>query len=343
MHFFIVVVEADCPDTRDVNKGIIKNMAKAKVKARTSVASKTSAALSLKAKIKAKVKPKIKSKAKPLAKTRQSEGKELILVDEKAGLIFENENSLFGYFKPTIDMLEEEYQALRSADDFNDEEQISKEHYIEACLDDPDEIWLDDKAKSETPVHIFIKEIVEGDVAFKYIALAYVTVEDEYPTFVYLHFPSKDSRLWQNYQRGELAFDREYEKAAIAGIEGDALLEGDSLAIGLYHAMMKVRSEKDIPPEEFKNFADLRDETIESADEIWRKNDLEGNILVSFIKEFPDHEVKDLTYIAVTQEDEGSNVHSLLFSFPTSDNALVDRYRQGDNLQAEEVSHESSH
>jgi hypothetical protein len=36
-------------------------------------------------------------------------------------------------------------------------------------------------------------------------------------------------------------------------------------------------------------------------------------------------------------------VHSLLFSFPTSDTYLLDRYRQGENLQAEEVVQESSH
>lgn len=122
------------------------------------------------------------------------------------------------------------------------------------------------------------------------------------------------------------------------------MLEGDPLAVGLYKAMMKVRTEKDIPQEKFQDFADLREDTIESADEIWRKTDTEGHVLVSFIKEYPDHEeVKDLVYVAVTQEDEETNVHSLLFSFPTNDEALVDRYRQGENLQAEEVSQESSH
>lgn len=284
-----------------------------------------------------------KSKAKPRAKTKTAAGKELILVDEKAGLIFENEQALYGYFSPAIKKLEEEYQSLRSEDDFSDEEQISREHYIETCLDDPDEIWIDDQTCAEFPLSIFIKEIAEGDIVFKYVAVAYVSSEDEYPTFVCIHFPTKDSRLWQNYERGELGYDRNYESAAIAGIEGDALLDGDALAIGLYQAMIKVRSEKDIPPEKFQEFANLRDETIESADEIWRKNDLDGNILVCFMKEFPDHEEKDLVYIAVTQEEEDSNVHSLLFSFPTNDEALADRYRQGENLQAEEVSHESSH
>ena len=108
--------------------------------------------------------------------------------------------------------------------------------------------------------------------------------------------------------------------------------------------MARLRGEKDIPQDKFQEFADLREDTIENADEIWRKNDLDGNVLVSFIKEYPDHEtITDLTYIAITQEDEESNTHSLLFSFPTNDRTLVDRYRQGENLQAEEVSQESAH
>lgn len=291
----------------------------------------------------AKTMAKAKSRAKPRTKSKSTAEKELILVDEAAGLIFESEKELFGYFELAIKKLEDEYQALRSVDDFTDEEQISREHFLETCLDDPDEVWLDDKTLEEFPCYIFIREIEEGDIAFKYVAVAYVSSEEEYPTFVYIHFPTKDSRVWQNYQRGELVHDRNYEEASVGGVEGDALLEGDPLAIGLYQAMIKVRGEKDIQPEKFQDFAELREETIEAADEIWRKNDLDGNVLVSFIKEFPDHEVKDLTYIAVTQEDEQSNVHSLLFSFPTTDNALVDRYRQGDNLQAEEVSQESSH
>ncbi|WP_374035275.1 PBECR2 nuclease fold domain-containing protein [Bdellovibrio bacteriovorus] len=285
-----------------------------------------------------------KTKTRAKKKPSTSSEKELILVDEAAGLIFENEKDLFGYFQSAIDKLEEEYIALRSAEDFTDEEQIEREHYLESTLDEPDEVWMDDKTFEDFAIYHFIKSFEEGNEAFKYVAVAYVSSEDEYPSFVFIHFPSKDSRVWQNYQRGEMVYDKTFEEVSAGSVEGDAMGEGDPLAMGLYQAMLKVRGEKDIPQEKFKDYAELREETIESADEIWRKNDLDGNILVSFIREFPDHETtKDLIYIAVTQEDEDSNVHSLLFSFPTTDKTLADRYRQGENLQAEEVSQESAH
>lgn len=285
------------------------------------------------------------AKTKSRAKTKKTgpAEKEYIVVDEAAGLIFESEKDLFGYFENAIHKLESEYQSLRSPDDFSDEEQIAREHFLEAALDEPDEVWLDDKTFEDFAIYHFIKSF-EGAESFKYVAVSYVSSEDEYPTFVFIHFPTKDKQMAQNYQRGEMVYDRTFEEVSVGSVEGDSLGEGDPLAMGLYLSMLKLRNEKDILQEKFQEFANLREDTIENADEIWRKNDLDGNILVSFIKEFPDHEtVKDLTYIAVTQEDEQTNVHSLLFSFPTTDHSLVDRYRQGENLQAEDVTQESAH
>lgn len=290
-----------------------------------------------------KAKAPAKSRSKSRGKTKATKEKEYIVIDEAQGLIFENETDLFGYFEGNIKALEEEYQSIRSPEDFTDEEQLNLQDYLESTLDEPDEVWQDDQTFKELQIHHFVRSFEVGNEVFHYIAIAYVTSDESYPSFVFIHFPTKDLRVLQNYQRGELVYDKKYEYVQEGAIDGDALGEGDPLSMGLYMAMMKVRGEKDIAQEKFRDFADLREDTIESADEIWRKNDLEGNVLVTFIKEYPDHEVKELTYIVVTQEDDTSNVHSLLFSFPTNDSTLVDRYRQGENLQAEEVVQESSH
>ncbi|UOF02629.1 PBECR2 nuclease fold domain-containing protein [Bdellovibrio reynosensis] len=285
-----------------------------------------------------------KTKTRAKKKTSGPTEQEYILVDEAAGLIFESEEALFGYFEEAIDHMEHEYQSLRIETDYSDEEQIAHEHYLETTLDEPEEVWMDDKTFEDFAVYHFIKNIQEGDEQFTYVAVAYVSSEEEIPTFVFIHFPTRDPKMVEAFQKGELVYDKTFEEVSGGAVEGDALGEGDPLAMGLYIAMLKVRGEKDIPQDKFSEFANLREDTIESADEIWRKNDLDGNVLVCFIKEYPDHETtKDLTYIAVTQEDEESNVHSLLFSFPTTDESLVDRYRQGENLQAEEVSQESAH
>ncbi len=283
------------------------------------------------------------AKSKDRAKKKQFPGKddELIVIDEKAGLIFKNTEDLYEYFKEAIHTLESEYESLHNENDLSEKDQDKYEERLENVLDEADEVWRDDKIIPDLVVHHFLKSYPEENVF--YVATTYVSTDDETPTFVLLHFATTDQQLFQNYQRGEIVYERKFEEAQVGALEGDALSEGDNLALGLYTAMLKVRSDKDIAPEKFKDFSNFREDTIENADEIWRKNDLDGNVLVSFIKEFPEHEVKDLHYVAVTQEDQQSNVHSLLFSFPTNDKTLLDRYRQGENLQAEEITQESSH
>ena len=132
--------------------------------------------------------------------------------------------------------------------------------------------------------------------------------------------------------------DREMSEQA----EGDALGAGDELAVGLHQAMLKIRSDKDIPEADFVSFIDFREDTIQEPDEIWRTADLNGNILVNFIKDYSEGE-EILYYIAIAKEDKGSDTHYLLFAFPTNDKNLVERYRQGENLQSEESAAGESH
>lgn len=283
---------------------------------------------------------KSKSRAKKKKTTTASDrDQELIVIDESAGLIFETEAELSAYFEESIAALESEYQALRTSEDFSDDDQVKLEEFLELTLDEPDEIWRDEKTFKEYPLHIFVKDC-DG---FFYVVLTYLSQDEEEPTFVLSHFPTRDLALVENYERGELLYDRRYESVQPAAIEGDALNEGDPLAVGLYLSMAKLRGEKDIPEKDFQNFSNFREETIENPDEIWRKTDMDGQMLVCFIREFPDQEPKELYYIALTLEDEENGVHALLFSFPTTDINLVDRYRQGENLQAEEVVQENSH
>lgn len=285
--------------------------------------------------------PQLKAKSRGLKKPVNKE-KELIVIDEKQGLIFENEKTLFGYFNPFIEALEDEYIQMRLDSDFTDDEQIELETYLEATLDDADEVWVDTDSFEELPIYFMIKSFEVTAGLFKYVAACYFDIETQSPSFVFLHFPTRDNQLVENYRRNECIFHKKYETAQAGAIEGDSLVEGDPIAMGLYESMSKVRSETDIPSDQFKDYSQHREPTIEDPDEIWRKVDINGNVLVTFISSIDDGP-ENLHYVVVTQEEETTQVHSLLFSFPTTDTGLVDRYRQGENLQADEVSQESSH
>jgi hypothetical protein len=261
---------------------------------------------------------------------------EPIVIDESAGLIFDNEDELYAHFEQEIQVLEDEFFALRAKDDISEFEFSRYDNQLERLLDDPDEVWEDKDTLHGHRLFIYIRSFDKG---VQHIAACYLT--ESTPSFVYLHFPTKKDALVERYRRGQLVFERSQSDIALGAIDGDALHEADELAEGLYGAMLRLRSEKDIPEEEFHNYADCRESTLEDADEIWRSSDSLGNVLVSFLKEFG--EESEFMYIVVTVEDAPSGSHALLFSFPTRDKGLVDRYRHGENLQAEEVVQESSH
>jgi hypothetical protein len=259
-----------------------------------------------------------------------------IIIDESHGLIFKSEEDLYAHFENEIQTLEQEFYSLREKDDVSEFDFERFDKHLDRLLDDPDEVWEDSGTLNEQRMFIYIRRF---DDNLFHVAACYLT--DSTPSFVYLHFPTRDEELVNQYRRGAMVFQRQPKDTLPGAVEGDALYEADELAVGLYKAMLLLRSDKDIREDHFVDYSDCREETLEEADEIWRSGDSVGNVLVSFIKEFNDEE--EFFYIVVTVEDSPSNSHALLFSFPTRDRGLVDRYRHGENLQAEEVVQESSH
>ena len=267
--------------------------------------------------------------------------KDLICIDEDKALVFSSESDLYNHFKKEIETLESEFYSQRKTNSDLAEKQFTKyDKNLEKCLDNPDEIWNSDDSLSNENCSIYIK-LIDEDKNLFHVALVYTA--HDVPTFVYLHFPTTDEALLEKYRRGTKTYDRYYENAPLGSIDGDALMETDPLAVGLFDAMLKLRNENDIKLNEFIDYADMRDVTIQEADEIWRTNDSMGNTLVTFIKDFSEEQTQKIIYVVVTIEDQQSNSHTLLFSFPTTDESLSQRYRHGENLQAEEVTQESSH
>ena len=265
-----------------------------------------------------------------------------IVIDEARGLSFGTEDELYDHFVPQIQLLEKEYFTLRSDSDLKEDHFGDYEELLDQVLEDPDEIWEDATSIHGFTVRNYVGHYTADGESVYYVALAYVTGET--PTFIYLHFPTNDMSLVERYRRGTIVYDRTVRDVAAGSVEGDALGEGDDLAVGLYRAMQTLRSEGDIEESSFKQYEEFRESTIEEPDEIWRSNDLAGNVLVSFIKHFTESESEtSLSYIVVTIEDTPSSSHALLFSFPTKDDSLVERYRHGENLQADEVVQEASH
>lgn len=270
-----------------------------------------------------------KSTKKPVQ--RRGGGENEIIVDKEKGLVFSSESQLYSHFQKEIMKLEDEFFKYYSpTTDIKENEFFEYEDLLVETLTEPDEVYKSDIVTNYPAYHYlkaFESEATGEDIY--YVAIVYL-LNDE-ATFVFFHFPTNSETLYNAFRQSEKTFDKE-----TAYNEGDALADGDPLAEGLYSAMIKIRSDKDIPESDFAKYRQYRDECIEEPDEIWRDPDLQGNVLVSFIKEFTEGS-EDLFYVSVAVEDKTSDSHLLLFSFPTNDRSLVDRYRHGENLQAEEI------
>lgn len=295
------------------------------------------------------------AKTNAVRKAKGTDLKNPIVIDESKGLVFQSEREMYEHFQPQIKMLESEVKTNRADSDIKVAEFSKYEPLLQQVIDDPDEVWEDVVSVHGAKVTSYVGHYVaveadgenrldentESEEGVYYVALTYA-VEGR-PKFVYLHFPSRDIKLVDRFRRGELIYDRVAKEVEQGAVEGDALSEGDPLAVGLYKAMLSLRSASDIQEDKFHDHEELREETIEEPDEIWRSTDLNGSTLVTFVKHFDEGEGDGIWYVAVTVEDETSSSHALLFSFPTNEDGFVDRYRHGENLQAEEVTQEASH
>lgn len=285
------------------------------------------------------------------AKKKKLRTDEKIVIDEAKGLIFSDEKEIYNHFLPQIEALEKEYEKIALHAEPENVSFTKHEYYLTQVLQDPEEVWITTEVFPDVPIGTFMgrykmenDEDTSGDgtkkeLEFTYIALTYFV--RDVPKFVFLHFPVFDSAVADKYRRGTKIFDRATGGPAQYEETVDALSEGDEFAVGLYQAMLKLRSNKDIPEEEFSKYLIHREKTIEEPDEVWKFTDSQGHVIVRFIKQVPDEE--SAIYIVTTLEEEASESQYLLFSFPTKDQNLVDRFRQGESMEAVSYTREESH
>ncbi len=279
-------------------------------------------------------------KKKP--KNENNAPEQTIIIDESRGLVFKTEDEVYQHFAKEIQILDEEYRNSRPEKDTGSDELVNTQENLSELLQEPDEVWLDENHLEGIPLGTFIGyyETEDEENNYYYIALTYFV--DNMPKFVFVHFATNDLSIIKKYQRGKKIYDRNLQEIQSDEEAVDALTEGNELAVGLYNAMLTLRTSSDIPVKDFPDYLHYREETIEEPEEIWRKIDTEGRVLVSFIKSLPE-ESGDAKYIVVTVEDEASESQYLLFSFPTRDHNLVDRYKQGESLDTMSYSREESH
>lgn len=279
------------------------------------------------------------SKAKKRMPAKASNLNAPIVVDEAKQLVFSSENEAYKYFSKYIDRLEEEHVSQRSNFDFPLRRFKNSDEHLRDTLLTPDEVWKKQSEGSDPAVQTYIKKFNHDNKEYFYVAVAYVS--NFRPTFVFIHFPTRFKELAESYRQDQKIYDRAQGTSFVHQV--DIPSPDDELAIGLYQAMKKLRAKTDIAEKEFKEFLQYRDETLENPKEIWRSTGVKGSSLVTFIKEYNPGSSQSFFYVVVTAEEIVSESHYLLFSFPTKDEGLLQRYRFGEEMTPENFIREESH
>lgn len=254
---------------------------------------------------------------------------QIVYVEENSTRFFCSEKCIRDYYDPLAECYRKAHYYIRDSHDIPETEFAKYESYAPLCLSNPDEIWADTNEQNET-FYYFHKNFMDEGGAFSYVIMCFC-LELE-PTYMILAFPTRDRKLADEYRRGkkldetELSEEVESMEPEARGVLEEELLSNQSNA--LEEEMLRWRDKSDIDPKDFDEYAHLLEESIEAPDEVWELQDSPGNTLLTMISQHDD----GVTYILICrsdQQNEKQESWQVLYSFPTKDAKLVQRYRRG--------------
>ena len=251
----------------------------------------------------------------------------VVYVEENSTRFFCSEKCIRAYYDPMGEHYRKQMLEVRDPHDIPHADFNEYESYAPLCLANPDEIWADNTETGES-VTYFLSNFTNEGGKFTYIVMCFC-LELE-PTYILLSFPTRDKKLVEEFRRGEKVEVQEPDEANPEP-EVSPVLTEDFLARqgnAIEEEMLRHRNSKDIPKKEFEEHAHLLDQTIENPDEVWELEDEGENTLLTLISQHGDN----LHYIVIcTYDQNAENQESwrVIYSFPTNDPAMVQRYRRG--------------
>lgn len=263
---------------------------------------------------------------------------DLLFVEEGSTNSFCCESCIESFYGPFTDYFQGKMYKLRK--DLNLEEEpalalVEEAVNIEKTLSRPDEIWrFENQLKEEVYSFISHSEI-EGRKAY-IIALCFVF--NKTPSFVLALTATENDHIHQQFQFGEeIESLEEFYKEQVAlehQIDPEIIEQIEHKKSQFLAEHMGIRSEADIPFENFDLYMDYLGPTIEAPDEVYRFEDEDGEMLQASIKA---HEKDGVSffYIVISfslPSDDNRELILPVMSFPTVDGKLCEHYRKGEQV-----------
>ena len=252
----------------------------------------------------------------------------IVFVEENSNRFFCSEKCIRAYYDPMAEFYRKKMLEIRDPHDIPEVDFAEYESYAPLCLANADEVWSDTCETGENVMY-FLSNFTNEGGKFTYLVMCFC-MELE-PTYILLSFPTRDKKLVDEFRRGEQV-EIQDEEDNPAEPEADPVLKEDFLAKqgnAIEEEMLRHRRKDDVPKEEFDEYSHLLDHTIESPDEVWELQDEGENTLLTLISQ----QDEKLHYIVICVFEQSADAQQeswkVIYSFPTNDPAMVQRYRRG--------------
>lgn len=280
----------------------------------------------------------------------------VLFVDQSHSHGFCSEKCILEYYTPVMESFENEEFDLRESLKISFSEGLEglykDQSLFNQILYQPSEVWRDENKIGQTFYTHILKVNYQDDNFYYAMICSYFNDE---PSFVYFKTMSRIESLINKYRSGEkVELNQELSsliKNNTSNLEesndkkeqnielSESFLEDIEVKKSEYLAkMLDVRSELDIPIEEFYFYDDYMPMCLEDPDEVYQSEDDHGDELKVFIKSFKKQN-KTFFYIVLSIEIEvnvNSNDKEIalmpVLGFPSTDTSLYKEYTQGVKL-----------
>jgi hypothetical protein len=209
---------------------------------------------------------------------------------------------------------------------------------MEKAMTSPDEIWCYENGIKEE-IYSFIKKInIDGSKPFYVIIMC--TIFDTYPGFVLLSTVTESKFFMEEFRFGEevnlvehFSDDLDVEGMDIGNDEVESIEQKKSEILAKH---ISLHSPVDIPIDNYELYDEYVDSTMDSPDEIIKREDSEGDIIYTYIKAYDKSGVSFYYFVICMKiESNAEEMQELIIPmlhFPTVDGDLYKSYHEGEKV-----------
>ena len=255
---------------------------------------------------------------------------DLHFIEDHSDRGFCSEKCIMEFYRPYLNWLEKEEIKLREELNIDKEETYaeitSSQIRLKSALESPDEIWiLSNETEQQFFTHI-AKLNLQGRVLYYILICSYV---DNEPSFVFYRTATTHIELVDKYRRDSVYRPTNEKLDATSKVPSEIFEMVEQKKSEMLANLLAQRSVHDIAFEEFTNYDEYFNHTIEEPDEVFENEDDTGDTLYTYIKSFKLGDESFFYVVVGYLFESDEQVLIPIISFPSVDKKIYPLYAVG--------------